>query len=269
MTAPSTNPTSPTLQKRSRLAVTSLWLCISAIVLFVLLLLSLTLLYSVGSKHGVNTFLDALPLSLFLLFGIAGLNAIGFGFAALVVIKRSHGRLSGLASAISGICMGSVILVIFITELCRPVSSSPRGDMAWERLVNMDQLNSALRRYKHDKGHLPPSLSSLVPEYVAANDAGVFFGPTNYPRFVKTEFRQPVKSAGDARLAITNGPYFYLGYTNHTSGVVLFEKPDAWTPYRKGSWADGKVCVLFTNDSVRDIPEQQLRDWGVWPTKDK
>ena len=141
--------------------------------------------------------------------------------------------------------------------------------MSYERLINMDRLSSALKRYEHDKGHLPQSLSALVPEYVAANDVGMFFGPTNYPRFVKAEFRQPVKSAGDAMLAIMNGPYCYLGYTNHTSGVVLFEKPDAWAPYRNGSWAYGKVFVLFTNDSVRDIPEQQLRDWGIWPTKDK
>ena len=138
--------------------------------------------------------------------------------------------------------------------------------MSTVRRFNADALCDALKSHEHDHGQLPPHLSSLVPEYITLNNAGALFGPTNYPQFVQNVFRRTVKSVEDAKAADEHGPYIYLGYTNHSSQIIMFERPTAWESYPVKYWAYGQLLALHRDYSATMVSEEQLRVWGIWPT---
>ncbi|MFZ2642306.1 MAG: hypothetical protein WA117_15010 [Verrucomicrobiia bacterium] len=96
------NPTSPPMRKRSRLAVTSLVFGFLAVAMIG----SCVVADYAGPKSCSARFWDVV-ICVLVLSKIAGLSAVGFGFSALVVLKRSRTTLFGVAMAIVGICMGA------------------------------------------------------------------------------------------------------------------------------------------------------------------
>ena len=249
MSPPSDNPQPLARPRRSRLAIASLALALSPV--FSLPLLCICHQFDASESTLRDFELTAV---------IAFLGSPFLAIVALVMVYRSHGQLTGYGTAISGILIA--VLVAFI--ICGSGSRVPKGEMAYERMCNADVLCDALKCYEHEHGQLPPHLSSLVPTYLSLNNAGALFGPTNYPQFVQSEFRKTVKSVEDAKAADENGPYVYLGHTNHSSGIILFEKPTAWIPYRSGYWA-GRVWAVRRTDRGKPVFVEELKAWGVWP----
>ncbi len=243
MTSPSHNSQPLTKPRRSRLALASLALALSSA-------LSLPVCFVCSKFTLGETLLTLLGIIAATAFFASPILAI----ASLVVIYRSHGRLTGYGMAIYGIIITALIAVV----ISGSGSRSPKGTMSWERMCNADVLCDALKRYEHEHEQLPPHLSSLVPTYLSLNNAGALFGPTNYPQFVQSEFRKTVKSVEDAKAADENGPYVYLGHTNHSSGIILFEKPTAWIPYGSGYWA-GRVWAVRRTDRGKPVFVEELK----------
>lgn len=246
------NPTStpPAKVPNSKLALASFILAISP--LFSLLLLFVCYEFGIGETL----------LRPFTTIAIAAfLSSPVIAAIAIVVIYRSRGRLRGYELAVVAMILAALNIIIFFC------SGGPRSNgMALERKANRNTLGAALKRYEHDHGRLPPLLSSLVPQYISVNDAGVLFGPTNHSYCVKSEYRRRVKSIEDARYADEHGPYVYLGYTNHSSGIVMFERPTAWLSDEIGSWTRGQVWALRRDFSELFVPEKLLQDWGIMPS---
>ena len=234
----------PSVPRSSRLAMASLLLPLAAV--FCILLVNVP---------GIN----GLPWS-FILPGVGLVSLLAspvVGVVSIVLIARSRCFLTGY-----GYGIGGLIITGFIVAGCMaPMSRIPKGSMAYERARNADILSNALKRYEHDHGQLPPRLSSLVPKYLSQSNAGTLFGPTRYPQFVQSEFHKTVKTVEDAQAADENGPYVYLGHTNHSSGIILFEKPTAWKPYPVQSSFHGRVFVLHHDYSAPMVSEEQVRLW--------
>jgi hypothetical protein len=247
---PPENPQLPQ-PRGSRLAVVSLALALSPVLSIPLLCIC----HHIGSNESCLRVLEIIALVTFLASPLCAITSV-------VVIFRSHGRLTGYNWAVCG------MLIVGISTAIVSLSGSrvPKGAMLYERICNADVLCDALRRYEHDHKQLPPHLSSLVPEYLSLSNAGALFGPTNYPQFVQSEFRRTVKSAEDAKAADEHGPYVYLGYTNRSSGIILFEKPTAWQPYPASSSNYGNVWAVRRDNGGTMVSEELLRAWGIWPT---
>jgi len=92
--------------------VASFWLGIFALVLIGFFWLNVYIQW-VTSEHFAATYIAPIQYCLFLLIGIAGLNATSFGLAALIAIKRSHRSLFGQGVAIFGFCFGIIAIVCF------------------------------------------------------------------------------------------------------------------------------------------------------------
>lgn len=176
--------------------------------------------------------------------------------------KRSESSCSRVWSWLGALALVLMVAAVFLLSGSRV----PRGHMLYERGVAMDTLIYAMKRYEKENGRLPPLLSSLVPNYIKLEDAGVLFGPTNYPQFVNVGFRRVVRNPKDVKAADTNGPYAYLGHTNHPSEVLLFEKPNAWKSYPSSSKFHDQLWVVTRGWETDMIPEQRLRDWGLYPS---
>jgi hypothetical protein len=95
------------------------------------------------------------------------------GIASLIVIYRSHSRLTGKGMAIVSLCLW--VLVIVAPAIPGPRSLPQSNRMACAQ--NLKQIYLALNAYYEDNHCYPPSFGSLFPKYLSTPTLQLFHCP--------------------------------------------------------------------------------------------
>lgn len=118
------------------------------------------------------------------------------------------------------------------------------------RFINLVYIVSALSRYEQDnEGWFPERLSQLVPSYIAATNAGLFFAS-------EKDYAEPQTSGYLALIdgIDRKGAFVYLGETGRGSDVIVYEDPDV----TKRDSRDGKAMIMTGDHTILLISKSDL-----------
>lgn len=185
--------------------------------------------------------------------GLAALVGLILGIIALVQINNSHGRLTGRGLAIAGICVSSLMILIFPALLLPAVAKAKQRAQAITCVSHLKQLALGLRMYANEnKEEALPQASKWCDAILneVGGSAKVFRCPSD-PSGQRSTYGFNANLSGKS-----------VGSLNPKT-VMLFEIPGGWNVSggpeamiqkpRHGSYSIG-----FVDGSVEQVPATRL-----------